>query len=1177
MVVAAVAGLVGSMVIAAPPAVGQQDVVFSNDFEAGEVGGWFGRGTATVAVSTDQAHSGTASLLTTGRTDSWNGPGHSLLGVLLPGATYEIEAFVRMVEGAHPVTMTVQRRPAGGTDQFDTIAFQVPASDQDWVRVAGSYTFSTDPNEELQLYLESPDVEADFYVDDVTIVQTSPPPGGGDQVILAADFETGTAEGWGARGEETVAASDADAHGGSWSLLASGRTEPWNGPSRDITALVEPGTTYRFSLWLKLAAGQEPAELRVSVQQDFAEADSTFTTVVSDTTVTADEWVQFTGGWTPSPDAIAIHVYAESASALVDFHLDDFEMTVPAPPDIEDIPPLKDVLADHFPIGAAIDLRETVGPSAELLTKHFNAITAENDMKPAEIQPTEGQFTFEDADALVEFAEANNLRVYGHTLVWHSQTPEWFWQDENGEPLTNSPEHRQLALDRMQAHIQAIADRYRDQVWAFDVVNEVIDESQPDGLRRSPWYNIIGPDYVAQAFHFAREAFGPDVKLFINDFNTEFPAKRDALYALVEQLRGDGVPVDGVGHQLHLSLNRPVSLVDQTITKFRELGVLQAVTELDVAISASSQEQLPAPPPDRVIRQGYYYRDLFEILRNHSDVLESVTVWGLHDGRSWLRDREIPRPHEAPLFFDDRLQAKPAYWGVVDPTQLPHLPQTHLTRNATPVVDGDRELVWDQLPAISLAEGIGFQVRWDSEQLYALVEVTDDTVDAGDRVDLFVDDTNAKAGEYGPGDAHYSVGRDGSTSGDPTAAVVTETDTGYRVEVALPLATPGALDRQVGFDVRVTEGGTGDRFSWSDQNHEQDTDTSRWGTLTFIDPVGHVDVPETGTAPVIDGQIEAGWQDAAAVTTEVLVEGSADGAKGTFRLLWDEQTLYVLAEVTDPQLNADNSNAWEQDSIEIFLDPGNTKSGGFKSTDGQYRINYLNHQSISGDPAVIGDNLTSAAAVVDGGYVIEAAVAIEGGVAGPGAFVGLELQVNDATDGTRTAVHTWHDPTGQSFQDTSRWGVARLVAAPEPPEPTCDRTVTGAHLGSLTVRDGLTCLDGALVLGSVKVRPGASLIATDSTVVGSVTGDDPALLVLTGGVVVGQAKVTGASDRLELAGNQVLGLVTLTGNQTGETPIVVSANTILGLLSCTANQPAPVNNGAPNTVYGVKLGQCRTL
>lgn len=1173
LIVAAVGGLLASMAAAAPPAAAQQEVVFSSDFESGDAGGWFGRGTATVAPSTDQAHSGAASLLTTGRTDTWNGPGHSMLGVLEAGATYQIEAFVRMVEGADPVTMTVQRRPGGGTDQFDTVAFQVPASDQDWVQIAGSYTFSTDPNDELQLYLESPNATAAFYVDDVSIVQTSPPPGGGSEVVLAADFETGTTEGWGARGEEQVAASDADAHGGSWSLLASGRTQPWNGPSRDITTLVEPGTTYRFSLWLKLAAGQEPADLRVSVQQDFADADSTFTTVIPNTTVTADEWVQFTGPWTPAGGATAIHVYAESAGALVDFHLDDFEMSVPAPPEIEDIPPLKDVLADHFPIGSAIDGRETVGASAELLTKHFNSITAENDMKPAEIQPTEGNFTFQDADALVEFAQANGMRVYGHTLVWHSQTPEWFWQDENGEPLTNSPEDRQLALDRMQAHIQAIADRYRDDVWAFDVVNEVIDESQADGLRRSPWYDIIGPDYVAQAFHFARAAFGPDVKLFINDFNTEFPAKRDALFNLVSQLKAEGVPIDGVGHQLHLALNRPVSFVDQTITKFRELDVIQAVTELDVAISASSQEQLPAPPPDRVVRQGYYYRDLFEILRNHSDVLESVTVWGLHDGRSWLRDREIPRPHEAPLFFDDQLQAKPAYWGVVDPTQLPHLPQTQNTRGATPVVDGERELAWDLLPATTVAEGTGFQVRWDEANLYVLAEVADDTVEPGDRVELYVDDTNAKAGDYQPGDAHYTIGRDGAASGGATAEV-TETTAGYRVEAALPLATPGALGRQVGFDIRVTNGGTGDQFSWSDQNHEQDTDTSRWGTLTFIDPVGHVDVPPAATAPAIDGQIDDAWQDAASVTTEVLVEGSADGAKANVRLLWDAQRLYVLAEVTDPQLNADNSNAWEQDSIEVFVDPGNTKSGGFKPEDGQYRINYQNHQSISGDPSIVGDNLTSAAAVVEGGYVIEAAIEIEGGVAGPGTFAGLELQVNDATDGARTAVHTWHDPTGQSFQDTSRWGVARLVAAPE---PVCDTTVTGVRLGGLTVSEGLTCLDGATIFGSVKVGPGASLIATDSNVVGTVSGNEAALLELTGNLVLGKIKVAGTTKRLELTGNRVLGLVTLTGNDTGNTPIVVSDNTILGLLSCTANQPAPVNNGAPNTVYGVKLDQCRTL
>jgi endo-1,4-beta-xylanase len=1176
---AGVLSLLGSTVVAtAPPAAAADVVVFSSDFEDGTTGGWFGRGTAAVAPSTDQAHGGATSLLTTGRTATWNGPGRDLRDVLAADTTYQIEAQVRLVAGApaSPIHLTVQRTPEGGSTAFERVVSGAAVSDAGWTTLAGSYRFTSQTNTELQLYLESDDPTVSFYVDEIVITTSDAP----SQTLAATDFETGTTEGWGARGPEQVAASQADAHTGEWSLLTTGRTNTWNGPSFNITSLVEVGNTYGFSLWLKLAAGQEPADLRVSIQRDFADADSTFTTLIPNTTVSADEWVQFTAEWTPTGEAAATHIYAESAEALVDFHLDDFEMTVSAPPDIEDIPPLKDVLADHFPIGAAIDERETVGASAELLTRHFNSITPENHMKPEEIQPEEGVFTFEQADALVEFAEANGLRVYGHTLVWHSQTPEWFWQDENGQPLTNSPEHRQLALDRMRAHIQAIADRYGDRIWAWDVVNEAIDESQDDHLRRSPWYNIIGPDYVAQAFHFAREAFGPDVKLFINDFNTEFPAKRDALYDLVAQLRADGVPIDGVGHQLHVSLTRPISFVDQTITKFRDLGVLQTVTELDVSISTSTQESLPTPPPDRVVRQGYYYRDLFEVLRNHSDVLESVTVWGLHDGRSWLRTWPIDRPHEAPLFFDDDLQAKPAYWGVVDPTQLPHFPQALNVAGGTPEVDGERELVWDLLPQVTLRAGdegeadTGFQVRWDAGHLYALAEVADPTADAGDRVEFYVDDTNAKAGDYQPGDAHYVVRRDGTTEGGPAAATVTETATGYRVEVALPLATPGGSGRVVGFDIRVTEGADGAQVSWSDQNHEQDTDTSRWGTLTLIDPVGHVDVPQATAAPQVDGEVDEVWQDAAAVTTDVLVEGSADGAKGTMRLLWDEQRLYVLAEVADPQLNADNSNPWEQDSIEIFVDPGNTKSGAFKPEDGQYRINYENHQSVSGDPTVIGENLTSAAQVVDGGYRIEASIALAPMTPQIGSFIGLELQVNDATDGLRTAVHTWHDPTGQSFQDTSRWGVARLVAAPA---PTCDRTVTGVHLGSLTVRDGLTCVDGATVLGSIKVRSGASLLATGATVIGSIRAGDAATVELVDTVVLGQIRVTGTGEWLDVSGNRVLGLVTLTGNHTGETPIVVSGNTILGLLSCSANEPAPVNNGAPNTVIGVKLGQCRDL
>ena len=333
------------------------------------------------------------------------------------------------------------------------------------------------------------------------------------------------------------------------------------------------------------------------------DGESTFQTLVSDTTVGPDAWVEFAGTYTPTGQADAIHLYAESASALVDFYLDDFVLSVDTPPDIEeDIPSLKDVLADDFPIGVAIDARETVGAPATLLTKHFNSITAENHMKPETIQPAEGEFDFGPGDELVEFAEANGVRVYGHTLVWHSQTPDWFFEDADGNPLTNSPEHQQLLLDRMETHIRTVAAHYGDRIWAWDVVNEVIDESQADGMRRSQWYEILGPDYVAHAFRIARDAFGPDVKLFINDYNTEFPAKREAMYQLVSRLLADGVPIDGIGHQLHVNLSRPISWVDDSIERFAELGLAQAVTELDVSVSESSQDPCrhssgPAGPP----------------------------------------------------------------------------------------------------------------------------------------------------------------------------------------------------------------------------------------------------------------------------------------------------------------------------------------------------------------------------------------------------------------------------------------------------------------------------------------------------------------------------------------------------------------------------------------------------
>jgi endo-1,4-beta-xylanase len=215
-------------------------------------------------------------------------------------------------------------------------------------------------------------------------------------------------------------------------------------------------------------------------------------------------------------------------------------------------------------------------------------------------------------------------------------------------------------------------------------------------------------------------------------------------------------------------------------------------------------------------------------------------------------------------------------------------------------------------------------------------------------------------------------------------------------------------------------------MSWNDNLNGQDTDTSRWGTLTLIDAVRQVDASR-GT-PVIDGVADPVWARAPQITTGVHIIGTT-GATATVQLLWDASHLYVLARVTDPVLDASSPNTFEQDSVEIFVDPNNSKGSGFTDDDGQYRINFNNLQSINGtfSAFAISNNLTSATTIVPGGYVVEAAIKLPTIHPRDGTLMGFDLQVNDATAGSRIAATTWNDPTGLGFENTSRWGVARLV------------------------------------------------------------------------------------------------------------------------------------------------------
>jgi len=348
-------------------------------------------------------------------------------------------------------------------------------------------------------------------------------------------------------------------------------------------------------------------------------------------------------------------------------------------PSVEhDLPSLKDVYADYFPIGAAIEPNQTTGLVAELLKKHVNLIVAENAMKPASIQPSEGRFNWTGADRIVRFARENGMQLRFHTLVWHNQVPNWFFLDAGGKPMVDEtdPEKReqnkQLLLQRLETHMKTVVERYKDDIKSWDVVNEVIEPADPDGMRNSPWYQIAGIDYIETAFRAAREAGGPDIRLYINDYSTDDPKKRDRLYELVKELLDRGVPIDGVGHQTHISVAwPPVEQIIESMRKFAELGLDNIVTELDMSLYAwNDRRDYGDDIPEDVLRkQAERYRDLFEAFREHKDILSEVTFWGISDNHTWLSSFPIVRT-EAPLLFDKNFHAKPAFWGVVDPSKL---------------------------------------------------------------------------------------------------------------------------------------------------------------------------------------------------------------------------------------------------------------------------------------------------------------------------------------------------------------------------------------------------------------------------------------------------------------------------------------------------------------------------
>ncbi|NLH13728.1 MAG: hypothetical protein GX476_04660 [Firmicutes bacterium] len=365
------------------------------------------------------------------------------------------------------------------------------------------------------------------------------------------------------------------------------------------------------------------------------------------------------------------------------------------------LPSLREIYKDYFHIGGAVSVAswapKTLVSHRDLIEGQLSSVTAENAMKPDYLQPREGVFNFREADNLIRFAKEHGMVVRGHTLVWHAQTPDWFFRDKDGKLIYEkdeiTEEDRQLVIDRLERHIEAVMTHFGDSVYAWDVVNEAVSDDAAYILRPdSPWYRILGDDFIKIAFRKAHEV-DPDAKLFYNDYNAEMAYKRGRVVALLRDLINEGVPIHGIGIQGHWGVNGPsVSEIEDGIRLYADMGLEIHITELDVGMDGRTPEE-----------QAERYRELFELFKKYSYAITNVTLWGIADDASW-------RSNDNPLLFDRTHKPKPAFWAVVDTSKPWHVNKAEYT-GAVFFKNGAGEIVGSLRPGEYTVDDLGFDLE----------------------------------------------------------------------------------------------------------------------------------------------------------------------------------------------------------------------------------------------------------------------------------------------------------------------------------------------------------------------------------------------------------------------------------------------------------------------------------
>ena len=507
------------------------------------------------------------------------------------------------------------------------------------------------------------------------------------QIIYSNDFEDGDCSAFTGRGGvEVIEASTAKAVSGSKSMCVSGREKNWNGPQFSLSDRCEAGVEYTVSASV---CAEWYNNINMSLEYTDAAGERHYSTLGK---VSGDGWMSFEDVKVSfASDVSKVYVYFE-CNDTANIYVDDFVLKSAPVYDIQDdIASLKDVYADYFTIGCATTASELAPNSAQnLIKKHYNSITPGNEMKPDALldhnatlatgSNVDPQVNLTAARGILNFARDNNIPVRGHVLVWHQQTPDWFFRENfeaGGEWVTE-----EVMTQRLENYIKnvfaALAEEYPDvNFYAYDVVNECYLDSgslrspgaNNGSQQTSPWMQIYGDDeYIELAFTFARKYAPEGTKLYYNDFNEYIDGKTNAMCELATKLSAKGV-LDGLGLQSHLDVGFPsASAYRKAMEKFAATGVDNQVTELDITTSDTSEAGLE--------KQAQIYSDIMDVCVDYADSISAVVFWGITDDTSWRGDR-------LPLLFNGDYTAKPSYYSIIDGIESTGTTTTETTTTTT--------------------------------------------------------------------------------------------------------------------------------------------------------------------------------------------------------------------------------------------------------------------------------------------------------------------------------------------------------------------------------------------------------------------------------------------------------------------------------------------------------------